>query len=69
MKKFVRKPEKERQLGRPRRRREHNSKGSYEIGCVGVDWIDVAQDKDSRMAVAKAMINNRVLKNAKNFYQ
>jgi hypothetical protein len=34
-------------LGRPRRRWVNNIKMDLrEIGCVGVHWIDVAQDRD-----------------------
>jgi len=40
---FVGKPEGKRPLGRPRRRWEDNIK---EVGCGGVDWIQLAQDRD-----------------------
>ena len=44
---LVWKPEKMRPLGRPRRRWENNIKMDLqELGCGGVDWIDLAQDKD-----------------------
>jgi hypothetical protein len=34
-------------LGRPRRRLEHNIRMALgEIGWGGMDWIDLAQDKD-----------------------
>jgi hypothetical protein len=36
-----------RPLGRHRSRREDNTKMCLgEIGCGGMDWIDVAQDRD-----------------------
>jgi hypothetical protein len=45
---FVGKPEGKRPLGRPRRRREDNIKMDLqEVGCGGgVDWIELAQDRD-----------------------
>jgi hypothetical protein len=44
---MVGKPEGKRPLGRPRRRCVDNIKMDLrEIGCDGMDWIDVAQDKD-----------------------
>jgi hypothetical protein len=45
---LVGKPEGYRPLGRSRRRWEDNIKmGLQEVGCGGMDWIDVAQDRDS----------------------
>ena len=42
------KPEAKRPLGRPRRRWEDNIKMDLqEVGCEGVDWIELAQDRDS----------------------
>jgi hypothetical protein len=44
---LVGKSEGKRPLGRPRRRRIDNTKmGLREIGWDGIDWIDVAQDRD-----------------------
>jgi hypothetical protein len=41
------KPEGKRPLGRPRRRLVNNIKMNLgEIGWDGVDWIDLAQDRD-----------------------
>jgi hypothetical protein len=41
------KPEGKRPLGRPRRRWINNVKMDLrEIGCCGMDWIDLAQDRD-----------------------
>jgi len=41
------KPEGKRPLGRPRRRWEDNIKMDLlEVGCEGVDWIELAQDRD-----------------------
>jgi len=43
---LVEKPEGNRPLGRPRRRWEDNIKMDLqEVGCGGMDWIDVAQDR------------------------
>jgi hypothetical protein len=44
---LVVKPEGKRPLGRPRHRWVDNIKMDLrEIGCDGVDWIDMAQDRD-----------------------
>ena len=44
---LVGKSEEKKPLGRPRRRWENNIKMDLqELGCGGVDWIDLAQDKD-----------------------
>ena len=44
---LVGKPEGKRPLGRPRRRWEDNIKMDLqEMGCGGLDWIDLTQDRD-----------------------
>jgi hypothetical protein len=44
---LVRKPEGKRPLGRPRRWWEDNIRiDLQEVGCGGMDWIGLAQDKD-----------------------
>jgi hypothetical protein len=49
---LVGKPERERPLGRPRRRWVDNNKMDLrEIGCDGMDWIELAQDRDQWRAV------------------
>ena len=43
------KPKETRQLGRPRRRWEDNIEMDIqEVGCGGMDWIELAQDRDRR---------------------
>jgi hypothetical protein len=43
---LVGKPDGRRPLGKPRRRWEDNIKMDLQdVGCGGMDWIDVAQDK------------------------
>jgi len=49
-------------LGRSRRRWEDNIKiYLQEVRCVGMDWIDVAQDRDRWRAFVNAVMNYRVL--------
>ena len=44
---LVGKPEGKRPLGRPRRRWEDNiTLDLQEVGCGGMDWIELAQDRD-----------------------
>jgi len=58
---LVGKPEGRRPLGRPRRRWEDNIKMDLqEVGCVGMNCIEMAQDKDSWQAVVNAVMNLRV---------
>jgi len=58
---LVGKPEGKRQLGRPRRRWEDNIKMDLqEVGCGGMDWIELVQDRDRWRAVANAVMNLRV---------
>jgi len=54
-------PERRRPLRRPRRRWEDNIKMDLqEVGCGGMDWIDLAQDKDRWPALVNAVMNFRV---------
>jgi hypothetical protein len=58
---LMRKPERKRPLGRPRRRWVDNIKIYLrEIGWDGVDWIDLAQDRDQWRAVVNTVMNLRV---------
>jgi len=57
------KPEGKRPLGRPRRRWEDNiNMDLQELGCGGMDWIELAQDKDRCWALVIAVMNLRVPK-------
>ena len=58
---LMEKPEGKRPLGRPRRRWEDNIKlDLQEVGCGGVDWIELAQDRDRWWALVNAVMNFRV---------
>ena len=58
---LVVKPEGKRPLGRPRRRWEDNIKMDLqEVGCGGMDWIELAQDRDRCKALVNAVMNLRV---------
>ena len=51
----------ERPLGRPIRRWKDNIKiDLQEVGWVGMDWIDLAQDRNTWQALENAEINLRV---------
>jgi hypothetical protein len=55
------KPEGKGRLGRPRRRWEDNIKMDLqEVKYGGMDWIDLAQDRDRRRALVNAVMNLRV---------
>jgi len=55
---LVGKPEGKRPLGRPRRRWDDNiMMNLQEVECGGVDWINVAQDRDRWWALVNAVMN------------
>jgi len=57
----VGKPEGKRPLGRPGRRWEENIEMDHqEVGCGGMGWIELAQDRDRWRALVIAMTNLRV---------
>ena len=58
---LVGKPEGKRPLGRPRRRRVDNIRlDLQEVGCVYMDWIGLAQDRDRWRRLVSAVMNFRV---------
>ena len=55
------KPEGKRTLGRPRRRWEDNIKMDlHEVGFGGMDWIELAEDRDGWRALVNVAMNLRV---------
>jgi hypothetical protein len=55
------KPEGKRPVGRPRRRWVDNIKIDLgEIGWDGMDWIDLAQDRNHWRALVNTVMNLRV---------
>jgi hypothetical protein len=59
---LVGKPEGKRPLGRPRRRWENEIKMDLtEIGWGGVEWIQLAPDRDCWRALVNAAMNLQVL--------
>jgi len=58
---LVGKPEGKRPLRRPRRRWEDNIKiDLQEVGCGGMDWIELADDRDRWRTLVNAVINLRL---------
>jgi len=55
---FGGKPEGKRPLGRPRRRWDDNIKMELqEMGCRGMNWIELAQDRNRWRTLVNAVIN------------
>jgi hypothetical protein len=58
---LVGKPERNRPLGRPRRKWMDNiEKDLREIGWGGTDWTDLAEDRDQWRALVNTVMNLRV---------
>ena len=58
---LVGKPEGKRPLRRPRHKWEDNIKMDLqEVGCGGVDWIELAQDRERWRSLVNAVMNLRV---------
>jgi len=58
---LVEKTEGKRPLGRTRRRWEDNSKMDLqEVGCRGMDWFEMAQDRDRWRALVNVVMCLRV---------
>ena len=58
---LVEKPEGRRPLGRPRCRWENNIKMDLqEVGCGGMNWTELAHDRDRRRALVIAVMDLRV---------
>jgi hypothetical protein len=57
---FVGRPEGRRPLGRPRRTWEDNIKIDLQDVGWGMDWIELAQDRDRWRALVNAVMNLRV---------
>ena len=56
---LVRKPERKRPLGRPRRRWEDNIKMDLQEVGEGGDWMDLAQDRNRWRALVNTVMNFR----------
>ena len=64
----MRKSEGKRPLGRPRRRWEYTIKMDLQaVGCGGMDWIELAHDRDRWRALVNAVTYLRVTKDSANF--
>jgi len=57
----VGKPEGKKPLGRPRLKWEDNNKMDFqEVGCGGMDWIELTRDRGRWQALVNKVMNLRV---------
>jgi CRISPR/Cas system-associated protein Cas7 (RAMP superfamily) len=64
----VGRPDGKRPLGRPRHKCQDKIKMDLqEVGCGGIDWINLAQDRDRWQALMKAVMNLQIPQNVGNF--
>jgi len=64
---LVGKPEGQDRLGHRCRWEEDIKKDLLELGCEGMDWIDLAQDRDRWRALVNGVMNLWVPQNEGNF--
>jgi hypothetical protein len=57
---LVGKPKGKRPLGRPRCRWEDIRMDLQEVGCGGMDWVGLAQDRDRWRVIVNEITNLRV---------
>ena len=58
---LVGKPEGKKPLGKPRHRWEDKIKMDLqEVGCGGMDWIELVQDRDRLWVIVAAVMNLQV---------
>jgi hypothetical protein len=57
---LVGKSEGNRPLGRPRHRRENIKMNLHEVGCGGMDWNELAQERERWRALVNTVMNLRV---------
>jgi hypothetical protein len=54
------------QLGKPRRKFEYDIKKGFITECDGMDWINLAEDRDQGRAIVNTVINTRFHKMLEN---
>jgi len=58
---LVEKPEGKRPLGRTRHRREDNIKMDlHKVGCEGMEWIELAHDRDRWHTLVNVVMNLQI---------
>jgi len=65
---LVGKPEGKRPFGRPKHRWEDNIKIDIQgVGCGGMNWIELVQEKDRWRELVNVVLSFRVPQNVENF--